>query len=67
MNNSLYEKLKDRVRADAEREQRELEVHPDKFVVFRVERWKEERGQDKKIAVREIKHWPYGYGIQVLL
>lgn len=36
MNNSLYEKLKDRVNVDAEREreQRELEVHPEEFVVL---------------------------------
>lgn len=53
MNHSLYEKLKDRVKADAEREQRELEVHPEEFVVFRVKRWKEERGEDKKRGVRK--------------
>lgn len=30
-------------------------MHPEEFVVVRVESWKEERGQDKKIAVREDK------------
>ena len=33
----------------------ELEEHPKEYVVFTANIWKEERGQDKKRAVREDK------------
>lgn len=55
MNNSLYEKLKDREGEGKCREQRELDVHPEECVVFRVKRWKEERGEVQKRPVREDK------------